>query len=226
MRDGDIRPVLLDRLRILYGADPTTIIVEELGLHCGTVRADVAVINGCLKGYEIKSAKDTLERLNRQSDGYGKVFDTVTLVLGESHLEQAQQVVPNWWGIEVAHATGPSAGVFLTSFRTESANPGIDPLAVAQLLWREEVLAILSAGSPSGILSKKPRSYLWQALIDFLPLEQLKHVVRDALKSRTRWRVGGKQTLGDGTYQPSAMSSDCQFRPSRSRNRRYIHRPS
>ena len=45
MRDADVRRVLLDRLNALYGTDPTTIVVKELGLQRGSVRADVAVVN-------------------------------------------------------------------------------------------------------------------------------------------------------------------------------------
>ena len=226
MRDGDVRRVLLGRLNVTYGVDPTTIVVEELGLCRGTVRADVAVVNGCLKGYEIKSDKDTLKRLSRQSEVYNKVFDTVTLVVGESHLNQAKDVVPSWWGIETAHSDEPSSSVYLASFRSEGPNPGIEPLDLVQLLWRDEVLGLLSRADPSRRIASKPRKYLWQALVDLLPLEQLKDVVRETLKSRTRWRAGAERTPGDEMSQPSAKSSGCQFQQTRSRSRRYIHRPN
>jgi hypothetical protein len=36
-------------------AAPTTLVVDELGLEHGKCRADIAVINGHLIGYEIKS---------------------------------------------------------------------------------------------------------------------------------------------------------------------------
>jgi pseudouridine-5'-phosphate glycosidase len=102
MRDGEVRQVLRERLNAIYGAEPTTIIVEELGLRCGAVRADLAVVNGRLKGYEIKSERDTLTRLARQCEVYSKVFDTVTIVVAERHLHGAVDVVPEWWGIDIA----------------------------------------------------------------------------------------------------------------------------
>jgi hypothetical protein len=226
MRDPDVRRVLLDRLNDFYEADPTTIVVEELGLRRGTVRADVAVVNGCLKGYEIKSDRDTLRRLARQSEVYGKVFDTVTLLVGESHIHEAEGAVPSWWGIEVARSGESSSGVYLAPFRSECPNPGIEPLDIVQLLWRDEVLSILSRVNSSHNLANKSRKYLWEALVDLLPLEQLKDVVRETLKSRTRWRAVGEQTPGDEMSQPSAKSSDCLFQQTRSRSRRYIHRPN
>ena len=66
--------------------DPQTLIVEELGIRQGAARVDVAVVNGSLHGYEIKSARDTLERLPKQSELYSSVFDTITLVTAENHL--------------------------------------------------------------------------------------------------------------------------------------------
>lgn len=43
-----------------------TLVIDELGLAHAKARVDVAVINGCLHGYEIKSAQDTLDRLAGQ----------------------------------------------------------------------------------------------------------------------------------------------------------------
>ncbi len=226
MRDADVRRVLLIRLNAMHGDDPTTIVVEELGLRCGTVRADVAVVNGCLKGYEIKSDKDTLKRLGRQAEIYGKVFDTVTLIVGESHLKEATDTVPNWWGIEIAHSGDAKGGVDLTSFRQENPNHAIEPFDVAQLLWRDEVLNALSDVLPSKKLANKPRKYLWQALVDVLSLEQLKTLVREKLKSRPRWRAGEERRLSDEMSRPCATSLDCQFQQPRSRSHRYIRRPS
>jgi hypothetical protein len=48
--------------------------LDEFGLEHGEVRVDVAVINGELHGYEIKSERDTLERLPRQVKAYSAVL--------------------------------------------------------------------------------------------------------------------------------------------------------
>jgi hypothetical protein len=226
MRDVDVRRVLLERLNGLYSADPNTIVVEELGLCGGFVRVDVAVVNGCLKGYEIKSDRDTLKRLGRQAMSYGKVLDTVTLVSGETHLAQAAALLPEWWGIEVAEFDEQSGKTHLVPFRSEKPNPEIEPIDLAQLLWRDEVLSILDRVVPCHNLAQKPRKHLWKALVEAVAVDELKVIVRDGLRNRMRWRVDGARTQNDGKSQPCATSSDCPSQRSRSRSHRYTHRPS
>ena len=80
--DPDIRAVLKSRLQAKHALEPDTVVVEELGLCQGQVRVDMAVVNGVLHGYEIKSDCDTLRRLPNQVVAYGKVLDRATLVVG------------------------------------------------------------------------------------------------------------------------------------------------
>src|SRR5437870_5424523 len=97
MRDADVRRALLDDLRAKYDGDPDTRIIPELGLCQGDVRIDVAVVNGSLNGYEIKSDADTLDRLPAQQEAYSKILDTVMAVAGGRHLEAVAAMVPDWW---------------------------------------------------------------------------------------------------------------------------------
>src|SRR6185312_2727790 len=96
MRDSDVRKATLAMLAALHEGDNTTRIVEEMGVWSGAVRVDIAVINGKLWGYELKSDSDTLERLPRQAEIYGKVFDRMTLIVGNRHADRAFKVVPRW----------------------------------------------------------------------------------------------------------------------------------
>lgn len=226
MRDLDVRRVLRGRLNACYGTDPTTIVVEELGLRGGTVRADLAVVNGYFKGFEIKSDSDTLKRLERQSDIYSKVFDTMTLVVGERHLTEAKGIIPKWWGIDVAISGAPDNTVRLEPMRSESLNSDVDALDLVQLLWREEVLEILGRVAPFHKLASKPRRFLWQTLAACITLTEMRDFVREYLKRRTRWRFDEGQLPSDGTSQPCATSSDSRCQRVHSRNRRYIHRPN
>src|SRR5438270_1085296 len=142
MRDADVRHVLRRLLRTTYGSDANTLIVEELGLCSGSVRADMAVVNGSLKGYEIKSERDKLDRLLAQAEIYSRVFDTVTVVVADRHFKAAEALVPSWWGIDLASPLGNS-DVTIEPVRDECANPDLDPSALVQLLWRNEALALL-----------------------------------------------------------------------------------
>ncbi len=225
MRDIDLRQALRESLTATCAPDSSTVIVEELGLFRGAVRADIVVINGNLKGYEIKSDRDTLSRLANQAVMYSRVFDTVTIVLADRHLERAVRVIPDWWGIEVA-VTDAAPTLRLSKIRTENLNSEVDPFALVQLLWRDEALALLGEASPSEQLTNRPRRFLWQALVAAVPLPELKALVRTCLKNRKYWRADLQQTRCDEKFQPYAMSSGFPYPPVRSRSHRYTHRPS
>jgi len=225
MRDADVRRLLKEQLDATYGADGSTRVVEELGLCRGTVRADIAVVNGSLKGYEIKSDRDTLTRLAKQVDVYSKVFDTVTIIVADRHLVRTEQIVPAWWGIELVAADSRSV-LKLSPVREERNNDAVEPSALVQLLWREEVLALLNQLSLSQHLVNKPRRFLWQALTAAVTVLELKDLVRQCLKVRAHWRSRGEQTQGDAKFLPCATWSGYPSPRFRSRSRRYTYRPS
>lgn len=186
-RDIDIRNGLHYKLLKEYRNDPDTLILNELNICQGDSRIDVAVINGAINGFEIKSESDTLERLPKQVEYYNKVFDTVTIVTASRFIDGIFDIIPNWWGVIKAEMDSDHQ-VYFFPIREAKQNNCIDPLAVAQLLWREEALEILKEkGLQKGFLSK-PRRILWQVLAEKLPLEELKNAVRKKLKNRTNWR--------------------------------------
>jgi len=121
MRDPDVRRVLMQALVARYAGETDTIVVEELGLCRGSVRADIAVVNGLMKGFEIKSDRDTLQRLLTQATVYSRVFDTATLVAAERHVAEAMVALPAWWGIEVIGNDGS-----LTEVQPTRPNPRVD----------------------------------------------------------------------------------------------------
>lgn len=84
MRDIDVRIAVRERLREEHLGDADTRIVEEMGVWHGSVRVDIAVINGEIAAYELKSARDTLQRLPGQACLYNEVFDRVSLSFGQS----------------------------------------------------------------------------------------------------------------------------------------------
>jgi len=226
MRDADIRQVLRQQLDRNFKNDDATFIIEELGLCRGTVRVDIAVVNGALKGYEIKSDRDTLTRLSAQAATYSRIFDTMTVVVAERHLSMAQALVPVWWGIQMAVAPDASTPLLITPIRHEIANPSVDPGSLVQLLWRDEVLVLLEQVGASSSLKSKPRRVLWEALARTVPLSKLQDMVRACLRSRSRWRVDELRRQGDETSQLCAMLSDSPCRRVLPRSRRYSYRPS
>jgi len=76
MNDLEIRGSFHRKKLRLQHAHVDTLVVDELGLNHGECRADIAVINGHLVGYEIKSNKDSLRRLEGQVNSYNAVLLT------------------------------------------------------------------------------------------------------------------------------------------------------
>jgi hypothetical protein len=225
VRDRDIREALRRYLKLAFAGDPTALILEELGVCNGSFRIDMAVINGELKAFEIKSDQDTLERLPAQSSAYCKVFNTVSIVVGPRYLEKVDVSVPNWWGIILAQHKGDEFPK-LSVVRRETLNPQQDPLAMAQLLWRDEALSLLKACNLDKGLHSRPRHYLWDALAQRLSLQDLGELVRQKLKARQDWKADLLRTVGDGTSQPFATSSSSLSPRCRARSRRHTYRPS
>jgi hypothetical protein len=189
--DALIRSVLVQKVRRVYGKKTQHFkVVEEWGIQHGTARVDVAVINGLIHGYEIKSDRDTLLRLPHQIDIYNSVFDRMTLVVGKTHLFDAFHLVPGWWGVTVAKVALSSEDVVLHEIRTARKNPKKDKIAVAQLLWREEALKMLDdAGKAKGFRSK-PRRVIYEKLSKEFSERNLSSKVRDALFLREEWLSG------------------------------------
>jgi hypothetical protein len=188
MRDLEIRKKLVERLRKIYPPGENQI-VHELGLCLGVARIDVAVINGKLNGFEIKSEKDTLKRLPEQMLVYNRVFDRLTLVAALKHSEKIAELVPNWWGIYSVRPAKKTDAVVIQEVRPALKNNQVDPKAVVQLLWREEVLDELTKLNAATGISSKPKSYLWERLTEIAPKKMLLEIVRTRLKIRNSWRV-------------------------------------
>lgn len=187
MKDQQIRAALKSELLAHYRGDPDTIIIDELGLRHGACRIDLVVVNGNLHGFELKSDRDTLKRLARQATVYSCIFDSVTLVVGGRHVEQAGQIAPDWWGMKLAEVQ-PDGSVFLRELRPPGSNPSTDPLAIAKLLWRHEALAFLEELGQANGLYSKPRAAMYARLVAVADAGQISSRVRRQLKHRADWR--------------------------------------
>lgn len=187
LRDGDVRQAAYGRLLSHARACPDTLVIDELGLDHGSSRIDIAVINGHIRGLEIKAEADTLERLPRQVVGYGEVVDKASLIVAPRHVDAAMDLIPDWWGVVVADR-GSRQGVTFQRIRPERANRHVKPLILARLLWRPEAQRILEGlGVPKRDL-RAPREELYQRLVAELPARRLALEVRTTLKTRSIWR--------------------------------------
>ncbi|MBO0360647.1 sce7726 family protein [Hymenobacter sp. BT186] len=169
-----------------YKNDGISCVVEEMGLSAHAARIDIGVINGELVGYEIKSDRDTLNRLPGQLEVYNQIFDRITVVCGPKHLGKLEEYLPEYIGLMV---TKNLDGKWeLVTIRESSQNPNRTAYMIASLLWHEEAKSLLVELGLSKGLSRLRRWELWERIAENLPIDQVSHHVRTILKARTAWR--------------------------------------
>lgn len=99
MDETDIKAAFLTRLRREARGRPLPVVTSEFSLNGTGIRADLAVLDGCFYGVEIKSVADTLKRLPSQMEGYARYFDRTILVVAAKHLRGLRDINLN--GAEV-----------------------------------------------------------------------------------------------------------------------------
>jgi hypothetical protein len=201
-RDTDIRKALLADLVQIYSDKTHDLIVEEFG--CNSARTDVAVINGALHAFEIKSDSDSLDRLPSQIEAYQGVFEYITLICGNRLLKRARAAIPKWWGLQKAEFENGS--VTLSQLRTPKLNPNQDSFALAKMLWKTEALACMRRHGHKVVTSKHTAEEVSRAVADRIPLSVLTAEVRQAIKIRGGSGFAKRSTLnGDSCTTESIV---------------------
>lgn len=186
-KDADIRRALhAKRLRKIK-AQPDTLVIDELGLAHARSRVDVAVINGCIHGYEIKSAKDNLDRLDSQIDIYRQTLQKLTVVAAPKHVKGIIDHVPQWCGV-IAAEQGPRGGISFQVVRNAATNPEIDPVMMAHLLWRDEVIELLNKAGYAPKDLRRPRKQLYEMLCEAMTVREITASIRSFMAQRETWR--------------------------------------
>jgi hypothetical protein len=160
MNDVEIRQNFHSKILKRQHAHKDTLVIDELGLNHGKCRADIAVVNGQFVGYEIKSNNDSLRRLEEQVKSYSAVFDRVSIIMGNRYINCIQDYIPEWWGVIVS-ARGPRGSVNFDLIRKAQTNKNIDPISIAQLLWRNEAAEILMQKQMPSKILRQPRAILY-----------------------------------------------------------------
>ncbi len=216
----------LVRSQILARPEPPAMIVEEFWLPTSNRRADVAVLGPLMEGIELKTHRDSLERLPRQAEAYGCVFDKCSLVAAERHLRIAEGLLPTWWGL-VRIPCCPDGS--LEVVRAAGRNPSVDTAVLVRLLWKDEARSALFSLGVS-VDASRGRGWMWEQLQSRASESQVRTLVRRALTARDpatariptkRFRQlagvaqsGSPRTRGGATFRRHATSLG---RPARSR---------
>jgi hypothetical protein len=205
--DADIRQSIHRQLLRRHHAAADTLIVDELGLKHGHCRADIAVVNGRLIGYEIKSSKDSLCRLKHQIAGYNAVFDSITIVVGSKHGAAILRRVPRHWGILIA-MPGIRGAMRFKVRRKAKRNNRVHPYSVAQLLWKNEAVALLNTIGITKRIVGLPRTKLCKLLVSRMSASALKRSVRESLRQRSGWPNQQPSFQCGDSFRPSAKLSN------------------
>jgi len=181
LRDSDIRSVLIKEINTCFPDRKQDLVIQEFG--CNKARIDIAVINGALHGFEIKSDSDSLDRLPQQIKAYQGVFEYITLVCGRRLLDRARTTIPKWWGLQKAESK--NGRVVLSPIRKPRMNPSQDSRALAGMLWKTEALACLRKhGHRKVVTAKHSADEVLQAVANNVPIAVLSDDVRQAIKIR------------------------------------------
>ena len=78
------------------------------------------------------------------------------------------------------------------------ANKNIDPISIAQLLWRNEAEEILQQKKLSPRILRQPRVVLYEYLVDTLNICELRKCVIEYFKKRKNWRCLESPSQYDG----------------------------
>jgi hypothetical protein len=185
--DLEIRGALHSRCLRRARRDPNTLVVEELGLAHSKRRIDVAVINGSIHGYEIKSDRDNLKRFPEQLHIYRTSLQKLTIVTSSKHVSGLMQILPSWCGVKVA-TRARRGGVVFEDLQRPASNPDADRVMVAHLLWRDEVVRLLTSLGCKPSELRMPRKELYRLLADKMEMNEITTSIRTAMAGRQGWR--------------------------------------
>lgn len=185
MKDIDIREPFIKKIAFLNEGHNYRII-PEMAICDGLSRVDIAVANGNLYGYEIKSDADTLDRLPLQQEFYNKTFDKVFIVVGQKYGSVIEEFIPSWWGIYIA-CYDKNQNIIFKQKKRGRKNTSVNAESLLELLWREETENLLKIHGYKG-LSGKNRRILRRIAVDNLSLQEIKDYTRETIKQRKDWR--------------------------------------
>ena len=187
MNDLTFRVALKKSLLAEYLERSDTAFLEELTLRHGENRLDIAIVSGIFHGFEIKSDSDNLSRLPQQVLTYNLILDQVTLVVAQCHLASALEIIPEWWGVEVANYDSKN-NLRFQALRPAHNNPCVEVFYVAELLWRDEALQFLEERGYARGYRSKSRAVLHRRIVEVAAVNEIRSYVRNRLKLRKDWK--------------------------------------
>lgn len=204
IREKDIKAALIDWLYEKGHVDDA-VIINEMVVANWSRRADIAVANGRLYAYEIKSDADTLKRLPGQVELFSSHFDKLTLVVASKFVSSVLESYPPEVGVlEVVSERGiirlrqARAGRIVENKNSAILSSFLTKSDLCRLLRREGIKVSLDS----------PRSELVRQVCG-LSCRVVKEYVLSFLKSKykTTFDAFSCARLSLGTYESISLLS-------------------
>ncbi|MDH1333515.1 sce7726 family protein [Comamonas thiooxydans] len=154
--------------------------VSELFIDAFARRADLVMANGKLSAFEIKSEKDTLDRLDGQLETYLRLFEQVTVVCAERHQAGVEQRVPDGVGVWVLAVDGS-----LRILRKAKTHKQASHQSWLSFLPVDELRSLLAE---HGLQRSGPRDALVMRASS-IALKHVRQFVLDFFKNRRQERI-------------------------------------
>ncbi len=178
--DREIRAALHTALAARH-AD--SLIVHEMRLRASQAVLDVAAIDENLHGYEIKSSRDNLTRLARQSDYYDRTCDFITLV---STNPKHVTAIPEHWGFAIVDGTNDKVDIDWK--RNAERNVTFRVQDLLYILRSSELQRLLRANGQRGYASATKARLVDQAL-SLLGATTARAIAIEILRTRKTWSI-------------------------------------
>lgn len=177
-RDRDIR-VALESWLLSKQHDSPVRIIHEFPIPRPSSRIDIALINGRISGYEIKSDVDSLTRLSSQVSSYRKIFEHLCVVTTPKKSRSVLEKTPSWCGV----LSYDHNGKFKTLRKTKR-NPNVDTECLLHSLYKKELLMISMNFGLESIKNKNSKSEIISNIILKISKRSIIDNCRDQLKKR------------------------------------------
>jgi hypothetical protein len=197
LNETDIKAALIDKL-IERGMLHDAVLINEMVVANWSRRADIAVVNGKLYAFEIKSDFDSLQRLDGQVSAYLDRFDKVTVVTTRKFTNLISEQMPP--DVEIWEAISDGEDVSFRVARRGKTKEITCKRTLCGFLLKSEIISFLRQSNAPPNLQELSREDLI-SLAKARSLKELRSYVLACLKVRyeqtfkTFMRDKGKKTL-------------------------------
>jgi len=147
--EQDIKDLILTKQHLFINSTEHHTVLFEKAIVSGSTIADCLIfaVDSGIIGIEIKTERDTTKRLNKQLKHYSLICDEVYVLCHDDHIEKTEEILTKHGHSHVGivsyeeYRGEPIVGVYKKATRS----PVKDVKAALNILWREEIVAILGS---------------------------------------------------------------------------------